>query len=120
MVGEKVTHIRFGRGMVTAFASPRIEITFEDGAVKTFAYPQSVERFIRFEREEAQQRAKRDREQAEVLASERAQEIIREKRQRAEEEARRRVEANHEKKVAAARRIAARRKPNTTTGGQTP
>ena len=48
MLGEPVTHTRFGSGKVTAFAPPRMEVTFDDGTVKAFSYPQAVERFIRF------------------------------------------------------------------------
>ena len=70
MVGERVTHIRFGEGTVTAFAPPHIEITFSDGAVKTFAYPQAVDRFISFDGENAREKARRDREQADVVARE--------------------------------------------------
>ena len=39
MLGEPVTHTRFGSGKVTAFAPPRLEVTFDDGAVKVFPYP---------------------------------------------------------------------------------
>ena len=71
MDGETVTHIRFGAGRVTAFAPPHIDITFDDGTVKTFVYPQAVGRFIRFTGEAAQRQAQRDREQSEALARER-------------------------------------------------
>lgn len=119
MVGEIVTHVRFGRGIVTAFAAPRIEITFDDDdSVRTFAYPLSAKQFLRFERREAQERAERDCEQAEVIAREREQAILEEKRRKAEEEALQRIEAQREKKAAAAKRSAAMRKTKTTTGGQ--
>lgn len=120
MVGEVVTHVRFGRGIVTAFTAPRIEIAFDDGAVKTFAYPLSAKRFLRFERTEAQRQAERDCEQAEVIAREREQAMLEEKRRKAEEEAVRRIEAQREKKAAAAKRSAAMRKTKTTTGGKAP
>lgn len=120
MVGEVVTHVRFGRGIVTAFTAPRIEIAFDDGAVKTFAYPLSAKRFLRFERREAQERAERDCEQAEVVAREREQAILEEKRRKAEEEALQRIEAQREKKAAAAKRSATMRKTKTTTGGKAP
>ena len=29
MLGEYVAHVRFGEGRVTAYAPPRIEVTFE-------------------------------------------------------------------------------------------
>ena len=39
MIGEIVTHSRFGSGRVTAFKPPHIEIAFDGGVKKTFAYP---------------------------------------------------------------------------------
>ena len=108
MVGETVTHIRFGAGRVTAFAPPHIDITFDDGTVKTFVYPQAVGRFIRFTGEAAQRQAQRDREQSEVLAREREMAKLLADREKAEEAARQRMEQLHEKKVAAAKRTAAR------------
>ena len=67
MLGQIVTHTRFGRGRVTAFDPPRMEITFDDGAARSFAYPQAVEGFIRFESPAAMEKAVRDRQQAEVV-----------------------------------------------------
>ena len=108
MVGETVTHIRFGEGRVTAFVPPHIDITFDDGTVKTFVYPQAIGRFIRFTGEAAQRQAQRDWEQAEVLARENELAKMLADRQRAEEAARQRMEQLHERKVAAAKRTAAR------------
>lgn len=108
MVGERVTHIRFGPGVVTAFAPPHIEIAFSDGAVKTFAYPQAVDRFIAFDGERAREQARRDREQADVLVREKELAKMIADRQKAEEAARQRMEQLHEKKVAAAKRTAVR------------
>ena len=108
MLGEIVTHIRFGAGRVTAFEPPRLEITFEDGAVRAFAYPQAVGRFIRFERPEAEERARRDREDAGATARETDMARLMESRRRAEEDTRLRLEAIHEKRLTAARRAAAR------------
>ena len=108
MLGQIVTHTRFGRGRVTAFDPPRMAITFNDGTVKVFAYPQAVEKFIRFEDAEAQSRALRDREMAETSEQARVMAVLAEHRRQAEEDNRRRMEAIHEKKVAAARRTAAR------------
>ena len=122
MLGERVSHIRFGEGRVTAFDPPRIEITFASGEVKTFAYPRSVERFIRFAGDEARQRALLDREQAEVLERESIEARLAEDRRRAEEAAQKRLEMLHDKKVAAARRSAERsaaaRKKKMTGGTQ--
>ena len=118
MVGEAVVHSRYGLGRVTAFKPPRIEIAFDSGDSRTFAYPLSVDRFIHFERDEAQHRAERDREQAAVLEQEQAIEKLLQLRQRAEETAREHVEALREKKAAAARRTAARRKEKATEGGE--
>ena len=108
MLGQIITHTRFGRGIVTAFNPPRMEVTFDDGATKAFAYPQAVERFIRFEDPGAMARANQDRQQAEVLKRESDMARLTENRRRAEEETRQRLEAIHEKKVAAAKRTAAR------------
>lgn len=122
MIGENVSHIRFGAGKVTAFAPPRIEIAFLDGTVKTFAYPQSVGRFLRFAGAEAQARAQRDLEQAEMLARESAMVRLLEDRQRAEEAARQRRELLHDRKIAAAKRTAGRSAAarKMKTGGSTP
>jgi len=108
MLGEIVTHTRFGSGRVTAFAPPRIEVTFDDGVVRAFAYPDAVDKFLRFEGEQARQQAMRDREQAEVSERERVLARLAENRRRAEEDNLRRMEAIREKKVATARRSAAR------------
>jgi len=115
MVGEVVTHVRFGKGNVISFEPPRLTIAFDNGTEKTFAYPQSVGRFIRFERDEIQQKAERDRNQAEIVSQELEMARLQEKRRQAEEADRLRVEALRDKKVAAARRSAAMRK--TKMGG---
>ena len=117
MVGEAVAHVRFGKGSVISFEPPRIAIAFDNGMEKTFAYPQSVGKFIRFERDEVQQRAERDRNQAEVVSRELEMARFQEKRRQAEEANRLRAEAFREKKVAAARRTASMRR--TKTGGNT-
>ena len=121
MVGERVTHIRFGKGTVTSFAPPRIEIEFSDGAVKAFVYPQAVDRFISFDGENARERARRDREQADALGREDELARVLADRQKAEEAARQRMEQLHEKKVAAAKRTAARSaaaRKSKATGGK--
>lgn len=121
MVGERVTHIRFGEGTVTAFAPPHIEIAFSDGAVKTFAYPQAVDRFISFDRENAREQARRDREQADVVAREKEMAKMLADRQKAEEAAQQRMEQLHEKKVTEAKRRAARSaatRASKATGGK--
>lgn len=121
MVGERVTHIRFGEGTVTAFAPPHIEIAFSDGAVKTFAYPQAVDRFISFDKENAREQARRDREQADVVAREKEMAKMLADRQKAEEAAQQRMEQLHEKKVTEAKRRAARSaaaRASKATGGK--
>ena len=121
MVGERVTHIRFGEGTVTAFAPPHIEITFSNGAVKTFAYPQAVDRFISFDGENAREKARRDREQADVVVREKEMTKMLADRQKAEETARQRMEQLHEKKVTEAKRRAARSaasRASRATGGK--
>ena len=101
-------HVRFGKGRVTGFTPPRIEVTFEDGAVRTFAYPQAVERFLSFENSEVQAQADRDLEQSEVAERQRELSRLLARRQQAEEDAIRRLEAMRERKAASARRTAAR------------
>lgn len=68
MTGEFIRHIRFGDGQVKEFAPPHIVIAFHTGDVKTFLYPQSVGKFIRFTSDLAQQRAQTDLEKAEENA----------------------------------------------------
>ena len=122
MVGERVTHIRFGKGTVTAFAPPHIEITFSDGAVKAFAYPQAVDRFISFDGENAREKARCDREQSNVVAREKEMAKMLAARQKAEEAARQRMEQLHDKKVTEAKRRAARSaaaRASKATGGKT-
>lgn len=114
-------HIRFGEGTVTAFAPPHIEIAFSDGAVKTFAYPQAVDRFITFDGENAREKARRDREQADVVAREKEMAKMLADRQKAEEAAQQRMEQLHEKKVTEAKRRAARSaaaRASKATGGK--
>ena len=121
MVGEHVTHTRFGEGTVTAFAPPHIEIAFSDGAVKTFAYPQAVDRFISFDKENAREQARRDREQADVVAREKEMAKMLADRQKAEEAAQQRMEQLHEKKVTEAKHRAARSaaaRASKATGGK--
>ena len=108
MLGEIVTHTRFGSGKVTAFDPPRMEVTFDDGSVRTFAYPQAVERFIRFENPDVGLRASLDRQQNAAVEREKDMARLMENRRRAEAENRQRLEAIREKKIAAARRTAAR------------
>jgi len=108
MLGEPVTHTRFGSGKVTAFDPPHMEVTFHDGTMKAFPYPQAVERFLRFENPQTMQRALNDRKRADVVRQESEMASLMENRRRAEAENRQRLEAIREKKVAAARRTAAR------------
>ena len=115
MVGEAVTHVRFGRGSVISFEPPRIAVAFDDGVERTFAYPQSVGKFLRFERNEAQQGAEKDRNQAEIIDRELEMTRLQEKRRQAEEADRLRIEALRGKKAAAAKRTVTMRK--TKTGG---
>jgi len=117
MVGEVVKYVRFGKGNVISFEPPRLTIAFDNGTEKTFAYPQSVSKFIHFERDVVQQKAEQDRNQAKIVSQELEMARLQEKRRQAEEADRMRVEAAREKKVAAAKRSAAMR--NTKMGGNT-
>ena len=117
MVGQVDNILRIGKNNVISYEPPRLTIAFDNGTEKTFAYPQSVSKFIHFERDEVQQKAERDRNQAEIVSQELEMALLQEKRRQAEEADRMRVEAAREKKVAAARRSAAMRK--TKMGGNT-
>ena len=108
MLGQAVNHIRYGAGRVTAFEPPRVEVTFDDGAVRTFAYPQAVGRFLRFADEAAQRRAEQDRQDGEALSGQGQMEQLLARRRRAEAIDRQRLEAIREKRVATARRNMAR------------
>ena len=110
MTGQAVIHTRFGRGVVTRFEPPRIGIRFEDGADRTFAYPQAVGRFIRFEDPDAARRAGDDARRAEITASEQARVAVEARRRREEAIMQERAEAFHLKKVAAAKKVAANRR----------
>jgi len=86
-----------------------------------FAYPQAVDRFISFDRENAREQARRDREQAGVVAREKEMAKMLADRQKAEEAAQQRMEQLHEKKVTEAKRRAARSaaaRASKATGGK--
>ena len=72
MKGQKVAHARFGQGTVVDFEPPHIHVRFDNGETRMFLYPESAERFLRFEDAEAARRAECDLEkakQAAVMAS---------------------------------------------------
>lgn len=77
--------------------------------------------FISFDRENAREQARRDREQADVVAREKEMAKMLADRQKAEEAARQRMEQLHEKKVTEAKRRAARSaaaRASKATGGK--
>ena len=51
--GKRVVHGKYGSGEVIGISEGRIHIVF-DGEEKAFPYPDSFERFLRFEEEECQ------------------------------------------------------------------
>ena len=46
IVNEKVRHERFGRGVVVEQHDTSIVVEFDDGEVRTFAYPSAFEKFL--------------------------------------------------------------------------
>ena len=112
MVGEIVEHARFGRGTVTAFEPPRMEVCFdaEDGMARRFSYPAAVVKFIRFVNPEAARKAREDLEQSDALARQDALQKIEQNRRREEQIALLRLESTKKKRSDAAKKAAERRK----------
>ena len=109
MIGEVVTHSRYGWGVVTAFDSRRIEIRFEAGEPRTFAYPEAVGRYLRFEREEADTRARADLAVAETSRQEKLRAEAEARRRREEQLSELRREAQRLKRSQAAKKAASSR-----------
>ena len=111
MVGEIVEHVRYGRGVVTGFEATRISVRFDaDAMERRFAYPVAVERFLKFERPEAADRARRDMASSRACKLKSDQERSEAKRRRDEAEAALRMELMRKKRVDAARQAAERRR----------
>lgn len=112
MVGEIVEHARFGRGTVTAFEPPRMEVRFDgdEGPARRFSYPAAVGRFIRFVGADAAQRAQADLAQSDALARQEALDKIESNRRREEQIAQLRLESMRKKRSDAAKKAAERRK----------
>lgn len=112
MLGEIVEHKRFGKGTVTAFDPPRMEVCFdsEPGAVRRFSYPAVTASFIRFVNPEAAERAARDLSHTDALARRDALLKIEANRRREEQIAESRMEALRKKRSDAAKKAAERRK----------
>ena len=112
MVGEIVEHVRFGRGVVTGFEPPHIDICFdaEPSRSRRFSDPDAATRFLRFERAEAGARAQRDAEQASVASQQELLRRVEENRRREEQLTALRLEAQHKKRTDSAKRAAQRRR----------
>ena len=112
MLGQIVEHPRYGRGRVTAFDPPRIEVVFDsDPALpRRFSYPAVVDKFLRFEAEDAARRAHEDLEASTALLRRQELARIEENRRREEQIAEKRVEALRKKRSDAAKKAAERRK----------
>ena len=109
MIGEIVTHSRFGRGTVEGLEDSRITVRFDDGAVRVFAYPAAVERFLTFENPSAAAQAAEDLAQSQRTAAEIARAEIEARRRREEALTQMRLEAMREKRVSTAKKAAANR-----------
>lgn len=112
MLGEIVEHARFGRGTVTAFDPPRIEVAFDSdaGPARRFSYPAAVGRFLSFENPEAARRARADLEESDALTRQEALRRIEQNRRREEQIAQLRLESLRKKRSDAAKKAAERRK----------
>ena len=112
MVGEIIEHIRFGRGTVTAFDPPRMEVRFEgdDNQVRRFSYPAGVAKFIHFVDPDAAQRAQDDLARSNVLQRQEVLERIEQNRRREEQIAEQRLESARKKRSDAAKKAAERRR----------
>ena len=109
MIGEIVTHSRFGRGAVEGLEDSRIPVRFDGGAVRVFAYPAAVERFLTFESPSAASTAAEDLAQSQRTAAEIARAEIEARRRREEALTQMRLEAMREKRVSTAKKAAANR-----------
>ena len=112
MTGEIVEHVRFGRGVVTAFEPPRIDVRFDSECdrVRRFAYPAATARFLRFENPAAAEQARRDLEQDCAAARQDTLAKIEASRRREEQINALRMEAQRKKRVDSAKKAAERRK----------
>ena len=110
MIGEIVTHSRYGRGMVTAFEPPRIDIRFDgDAAPRRFAWPSAAARFLTFENPEAAETARLALATAKLSLQEQLARRAEAARRREEQLAALREESLRQKRNAAARKAAANR-----------
>ena len=120
MVGQIVEHIRFGRGVVTGFEPPRLEVRFDgEEAPRRFSYPGVTSKFLRFTDPEAARRARSDLEAASVLTQQEVMAKIEANRRREEQIATMRMEALRKKRTDAARKAAERRKQAAASKQQT-
>jgi len=112
MVGEIVEHARFGRGTVTAFEPPRLEVRFDADPEQTrrFSYPAAAAKFIRFVDPGAAQRAMDDLAASSALLRQEALQKIEQNRRREEQIALLRLESARKKRSDAAKKAAERRR----------
>ena len=110
MIGEIVTHNRYGRGVVTAFEPPRIDIRFDgEETSRRFAWPSAAARFLTFERPDAEEAARLAVATAELTLQEQLAIRAREARRREEQLSALREESLRQKRTAAAKKAAANR-----------
>lgn len=50
--GIRVSHKKFGTGRIAGFQGELMEITFRDGMVKKFKYPDAFDRFLKLEEQD--------------------------------------------------------------------
>lgn len=109
MIGEIVTHSRYGRGTVAGFEPPRIDIRFGDGqAPRRFAWPAAA-RFLTFEDPAAAEAARLAEQSAEASRQEKLALEADAHRRREEQLAALHQELQRQKRAAAAKKTAANR-----------
>ena len=122
MTGERVSHIRYGDGTVSAFCPPYIDIQFDDEPfrLRRFAYPAAFGKFLRFIDPRAAERVQADLSLAEAerqqAALERAETLV---RREAELAGLRREQLQAKRSAAAKKRVSVRQTaPKQTTSAK--
>ena len=111
MIGQRVEHIRFGQGVVTAFEPPRLDVCFDgEEKARRFTYPAVTSKFLRFIDPDAARRARSDLEANDVLTHQQIVEKIEANRRREEEISQELVDAMRKKRAEAAKQASERRR----------
>ena len=111
MIGQRVEHIRFGQGVVTAFEPPRLDVCFDgEERARRFTYPAVTSKFLHFIDPDAARRARSDLEANDVLTHQQIVEKIEANRRREEEISQERVDAMRKKRAEAAKQASERRR----------